>query len=168
MELILSSWLKLVFFHRKPQDCGGVPTFLPLRLRLRTLSGLTKGIPTKWHTMSDGVEDRSGEQLTPKEAYNLTENQGMKGKTVGKMFDISGARVSQLKNQYEEGLNDGRKEGRNSVEPSDFGREELENALSDKKEDDDIYECPTCEKEMDYMEYDECPNCGTNLGWSQL
>lgn len=122
--------------------------------------------------MSDGdgeqQPDRTDEKLTPEEAYNLTENKGFKGKTVAKMFGVSSAYVSQQKSSYKTALNDGRQEGRNSVTASDFDQQTLENALNDKRDDEDVYECQECGKEMDYMEYEQCPNCGTKLGWNQL
>lgn len=116
----------------------------------------------------DETPDRSGDKLTPEEAYNLTENKGFKGTTVAKMFDVSSAYVSQQKNSYKNALNDGRQEGRKSVEPSDFDKNELENALNDKQEDEDVYECQECGREMDYMEYENCPECGANLGWNKI
>lgn len=118
--------------------------------------------------MSDGdtdpPEDRSDQKLTQKEAYNLTQNQGMKTTTVAKIYDVSPSYVSQQKKAYEEAL----ETGKGMASPGDFEKDELESALEDKQSDDDEYECSQCGRSLDYMENDNCPNCDTPLGWSDL
>lgn len=115
----------------------------------------------------DGVEDRADETLTPQEAYKLTEEQGLKGKTVGKMFDITPSRVSQLKGQYKEGL----EQGKDSVDPSDFSADELQEALGDDPTDNPYkHTCPECNKVIDAPDSagrEPCPECGTELEWSE-
>lgn len=114
------------------------------------------------------VSDRSDEKLTPKEAYQLTEEQGMKGKTVAKMFDVSPSYVSQRKNEYEEA----REDGRESVEPTDFERETLEEALSDEEPESNPYEneCPRCHAMIpapDTAGEHDCPECGEPILWDE-
>lgn len=113
------------------------------------------------------VQDRSDEKLTPKEAYQLTEQQGLMGKTVARMFDISQSRVSQLKGQYEEGL----QEGRESVDPTDFSTEELEEAISDEEEENPYeHTCLHCNAIIpspDSPGVHPCPECGGDLKWSE-
>jgi hypothetical protein len=111
-------------------------------------------------------EDRSDEQLTPKEAYNLTENQGLMGKTVAKMFDVSPSYVSQKKSQYDEAHTDGRE----SVTPEDFDTEELKSALGDETPDNNPYEstCPRCEEPISKPNgpgIHDCPECGKPVEW---
>lgn len=113
---------------------------------------------------NDSVEDRSGDKLTPEEAYQLTEEKGYAGKTVAKMFDVSPGWVSQQKNEFKKGI----EKGRDSVSPNDFGREDLETALADKKSEDDEYDCPNCDRSYDYMEVETCDNCGTPFNWDAL
>lgn len=114
--------------------------------------------------MSDEEPDRSNEKLTPKEAYDLTENQGLTQNAVAHMFDVSQGYVSQRKKEHTESA----EVGKSQVSPGDFEKGELEQALSDKKSDDDEYECPECGYTMDYMENEQCPECGTNFAWDQL
>lgn len=113
------------------------------------------------------VKDRSDESLTPQEAWRLTEEQGMMGKTVAKMFDISPARVSQLKGQYKEGI----QEGRESVTPSDFSEDELKEAIGDDPTESPYEnECPACEEIIPAPEtpgQHPCPECGETLEWGE-
>lgn len=120
----------------------------------------------------ESVNDRSDEKLTPKEAYTLTVDNGMKGVTVAKMFDVTPAYVSQRKSQYEEAKNDGVE----SVTPDRFEEEELRDALEDKPPEDNPYEttmCPRCSGEI--METEKpneagnhpCPLCGEVIQWDE-
>lgn len=115
------------------------------------------------------MSEKSAEgKLTPQRAYELTEDRGLKGKEVASMYDVSPSWVSQLKNDYESAHESGYESGRESVSPDDFGREELEAALSDKQEESDEYECPNCSQTFGYMEYEECPSCGAKLPWDKV
>lgn len=116
----------------------------------------------------DLPEDRSDDKLTPKEAYNLTERQGLKGKTVAKMFDVSPGYVSQRKGEYEEA----REDGREDVDPTDFEMEDLEEALADKEPESNPYEneCPACSAMIpspDSAGENDCPECGETILWAE-
>lgn len=112
-------------------------------------------------------EDRSDETLTPKEAWRLTEEKGRLGKEVAAIFDISEARVSQLKSQYQEGL----EEGKQSVEPGDFEAEELKEALGDSATDNQYeHTCPRCNGIIDSPDSagtHDCPKCGEPIEWDE-
>lgn len=121
---------------------------------------------------SQNPQDRSDETLSPKQAYNLTEEQGMMGKTVAKMFDVSPSRVSQLKSQYKEGI----EKGKESVSPSDFEADELRSALGDEAPEENPYDgtaCPICDEHISVAEYPDsagihdCPHCGNEIRWSE-
>lgn len=113
-------------------------------------------------------EESTSQKLTPQRAFELTENKGLKGSEVASMYDVSESWVSQLKNSYKDAKESGYNEGKESVSPTDFAREKLEDALADKQEDDDRYECPNCENQFGYMEYEECPKCDAKLPWDAV
>jgi len=123
--------------------------------------------------MGDENPDRTDEKLTPKTAYNLTEKQGMTQSEVGEMFGVSQPRVSTLKNQYRDAVD----EGKESVTPDDFELEDLESALEDKAPDSNPYDtagsCPACGEEILASEKPDtagshpCPHCGETIVWSE-
>lgn len=114
------------------------------------------------HTGSKG--DRSDQQLTPERAFQLTEKQGMLGKEVAELYDVTPSYVSQLKGQYQNAVD----KGRNSAEISDFERDEIKDYLEDTKDTEDEYECPNCTQTFEYMEYQICPNCDSKLPWDKV
>lgn len=113
-------------------------------------------------------EDRSDEKLTPKMAYNLTEEQGYMGKVVADMYDVTPGYVSQLKSEYKSAV----EEGKSSVEPSDFSTDELKTAIKDESPDENPFgsNCPVCESAIptpDTAGQHPCPECGEVLEWSE-
>lgn len=113
------------------------------------------------------IEDRSDETLTPGEAYRLREDVGLQNKTIAKMFGITPGRASQLYNDYEEAVD----EGRNSVDASDFPAEDLEAALEDTEAESRMdAKCPACGEPIpkpDEAGAEDCPECSTTLNWSE-
>lgn len=116
--------------------------------------------------------DRSNETLTPKTAYRLTKEQGLTQTEVGDMFGVTQPRVSTLVSQYEEA----KQEGRESVSPDDFSREELESVLADEEPEDNPFEsveCPACGADIAKGEAPNsagkhpCPHCGTKIEWGE-
>lgn len=121
---------------------------------------------------TDSGGKHTGEKLTPRTAYRLTEEQGMTQSEVGEMFGVSQPRVSTLKSQYESA----RDEGAESVTPDQFEPEELKEALNDSEPDENPYEgtdCPRCGKEIPATKYPsepgvhDCPHCGEPIQWSE-
>lgn len=114
------------------------------------------------------IGDRSDQTITPKEAWELTEEKGIPGKLVAQAYDITESWVSQRKAEYEEA----RQDGKESVGPDDFEPDELRNALGDEPADTNPYEhtCPEC---GDLIEPPNtagkhpCPACGQTLEWSE-
>lgn len=119
---------------------------------------------------TDGSEGQNGgtgrddETLSPSRAYELSENQDLSYREIGSMYDTSKSTVQRRVKEHKKSAD----VGRESVSATDFERSQLEEALDDKKQDDDEYECSNCGKSLEYMEFDACPNCDTKLGWTEI
>lgn len=106
-----------------------------------------------------------------REWYNQYHEQGMTQAQIAEQFDASQSTVSRVIAAYDDGKETGREtgieEGKESVEPTSFGREVLESALADKKEDDDEYSCGECGTGVEYMT-ENCPECNSGFNWDAL
>jgi len=106
-----------------------------------------------------------------REWYDKYHEKGMTQAQIAEEYDASQSTVSRVISAYDEGKETGREkgveEGKESVEPTSFGREVLESALSDKKDDDDDYSCSECSASVEYME-ENCPDCGAGFNWDAL
>jgi len=114
------------------------------------------------------IGDKSSDTLSPKEAYEYTEEKGIPGKIVAEAFDVTPSWVSQRKSEYKEA----RQDGQESVSPTDFGEEELRDALGDEPPENNPYEhtCPLCGDLIDPPNTagtHPCPSCGEELEWDE-
>lgn len=112
--------------------------------------------------------DRSDERLTPKKAWKHTEKDDHLGKVVADAYGVSAGYVSQLKGDYQDGM----EAGKESVSPSDFEAEELRDAIGDDEPEHDPYEhsCPLCGELIpspDSAGNHECPECGDIIQWEE-
>ena len=100
--------------------------------------------------------------LTGKLAYELHEEQGIPQTRLAEAYDCSQPTVSRRIKTYRDGID----AGRESVDPSQFDRDDLRNALTNA-ETDDPYTCGTCGGEVAYLQ-PRCNQCDGTLNWGGL
>lgn len=108
------------------------------------------------------------EKLTGEKAHNLYNEKGRTQSQIAEKYGVSQSYVSQLISGYESGLSKGREKGKEEADPSAFDRETLADALSDKENSEDLYDCHNCSNKLEYMEAETCPECDARLNWSAV
>ena len=100
--------------------------------------------------------------LTGRLAYELHNEQGITQTRLAEVYDVTQPTVSRRIKTYRDGI----EAGKESVDPSQFDRDDLRNALSDA-ETDDPYTCGTCGSEVAYLQ-PRCNECDGTLNWGGL
>lgn len=111
---------------------------------------------------NDGDNGKSGKEIPPEEVHAMYHNRNMTQAQIGEHYGVTQQYISQILRGYER--------GRESVDPSDFGKDELKSALGDDPTTDPYdHDCPACGEIIpspDSAGRHPCPECGTELEWS--